>query len=275
MAFVNSLMTGLFDVLFRPFRSLDPWWSMIVVSLLTGLLMLFVFRLTSNQAGIRAVKDRIKAHLLEMRLFKDNLRVTLGSQRRILAANLKYVGYSAKPMLAMIIPLVLILVQLNVWFGYEPLTVGEPVIVKVRLAAGADPLKTDLGLEAPPSIRVETPPLRLEKERETDWRIKPESEGVARLRVSGSGVVYEKSIVVGGPALSRLEPVRAGRGFFEELLHPGEAALPAGGPVRSIEVVYPERRLPFLGLRLHWLVAYFALSIVLGYGLKRPLKVEI
>jgi hypothetical protein len=275
MGFVNSLVTGLFDVLFLPFRSLNPWWSMIFISLLTGLLMLLIFRLTSNQAGIRAIKDRIKAHLLEMRLFKDNLRVTLGSQRRILAANLKYLSYSAKPMLVMIIPLVLILVQLNVWFGYEPLAVGEPVILKVRLAGGASPMKTELRLEASPSIRIETPPLRLESEAETDWRILPQAEGAARLTVFTSTGAYEKSVLVGGPALARLTPVRVGPGFFEELLHPGEPALPAGGPVRSIEVAYPERRLPLLGLRLHWLVAYFALSIVLGYALKRPFRVEI
>ena len=53
------------------------------------------------------------------------------------------------------------------------------------------------------------------------------------------------------------------------------SALPDGGPVTSIEVAYAERRLPFLGLRLHWLVAYFALSVVIGFALKRPFKVEI
>ena len=57
---------------------------MMAVSLLTALLMLFVFQLTSNQAGIRRAKDRIKAHLLELRLFKDNMRVTLWAQGGIL-----------------------------------------------------------------------------------------------------------------------------------------------------------------------------------------------
>jgi uncharacterized membrane protein (DUF106 family) len=275
MGVVNSLLTGLFDALFFPFRSLNPWWAMIFISLLTGLLMLFIFRLTSNQAGIRAAKDRIKAHLLEMRLFKDNLRVTLGSQRQILAANLRYLGYSAKPMLVMIVPLVLILVQLNFWFGYEPLAVGEPAILKVRLVGQASPMKTDLQLQAPPSIRIETPPLRLEGERETEWRIRPQAAGMARLTISAPGVIYEKSVFAGGASLSRLTPVRVKRNFLDELFHPGEGALAAGGPVQSIEVVYPARRLPLLGLRLHWLVAYFALSIVLGFALKRPFKVEI
>ncbi len=275
MAFVNALLNRLFDVLLYPFRSLDAWWGMIVVSLLTGLLMLAVFRVTSNQAGIRAAKDRIKAHLLEMRLFKDNFRVSLGAQRQIMTANLKYLGYSAKPLLVMIVPLVLMLIQLNFWFGYEPLAVGEPAILKVRLAAGVDPLKTELSLETPSLILVDSPALRLADEHEVDWRIRPQAAGTAVLTVAVGGVRCEKSIRAGGAFLSRLSPMRVGGRFPGPLLYPGEAPLPSTGPVTAIEVAYAERRLPFLGLRLHWLVAYFALSVVIGFALKRPFKVEI
>ena len=147
MAVVNTVLNGLFDLLMFPFRALDAWWGMVAISLLTGLLMLAVFRLTSNQAGIRAAKDRIKAHLLEMRLFKDNFRVSFGAQRQILAANWRYIGYSAKPLLVMIVPLVLILIQLNFWFGYEPLAVGQTAILKVRINR----------IEKPGEIQPQTP----------------------------------------------------------------------------------------------------------------------
>ncbi len=275
MSIVNSLLTGLFDVLFFPFRSLNPWWGMIFISLLTGLLMLAVFRLTSNQAGIRAAKDKIKAHLLEMRLFKDNLGASLGAQRQILAANWRYLRYSARPMLVMIVPLVLILIQLNFWFGYEPLAAGEPAILKVRLDPGVSPLETEVSLEAPAAIRVETPPLRLAEEHEVDWRIRPQAAGTSRLTVVASGGRTEKTVTVGGAPLSRLSPVRARGRFPGQLFRPGESPLPPAGPIRSVEVVYPARRLPLLGLRLHWLVAYFALSVILGFVLKRPFGVEI
>jgi len=275
MAVVNSVLNGLFDLLLFPFRALDAWWGMIAISLLTGLLMLAVFRLTSNQAGIRAAKDRIKAHLLEMRLFKDNFRVSFGAQRQILSANRKYIGYSAKPLLVMIVPLVLILIQINFWFAYEPLAVGQAAILKVRFDAGVDLLKTDVALEAPPSILIETTALRIADEHEVDWRIRPQGVGPAGLTVVVGKERYEKSVRVGGKSLSRLSPIRVRSRFPDTLLYPCEPALPSGGPVRSIEVVHAERRLPFLGLRLHWLVAYFALSIVIGFALKRPFKVEI
>jgi hypothetical protein len=275
MWILNRLLSGLFGLLFLPFRHLNPWFGMAFISLLTGLLMLFIFRLTSNQEGIRKVKDRIKAHLLELRLFKDNMSVTMTAQGRILRANLRYIGYSARPMLVMMVPLVLILIQLNLWFGYEPLRPGESAIVKVKLEGSRNPIDLDAALEPPSGVVVETPPLRVEEEKEIDWRIRAESPGIHELTVKLEGQSLAKSVVIGAAGWERISPVKVRRGFLEELINPGEKPLPAGTPVRSIEVLYPSKRLEVLGLRLHWLVAYFALSILFGFALKRPLKIEI
>jgi uncharacterized membrane protein (DUF106 family) len=130
---VNTVLGKLFDLIFLPVRSFDPWVGMGLISLLTGLLMLFIYRWTSNQTGIREVKDKIKAHLLELRLYKDNMGVTMKAQGRILRANLRYLTLNFKPLVVMIVPLILILAQLNLWFGSEPLTVGRPAIIKVEL----------------------------------------------------------------------------------------------------------------------------------------------
>jgi hypothetical protein len=248
---------------------------MAFISLLTGLLMLLIFRLTSNQEGIRKVKDKIKAHLLELRLFKDNMGVTMEAQGKILGANLRYIAYSAKPMLVMMVPLVLILIQLNLWFGYEPLRPGESAIVKVKLEESATPMEVEAALEVPPGIEVETPPLRLQEQKEIDWRLRARAGGVHVLVLKIGGQSLVKSVAVGRGSLGRISPVKVRRQFFEEVLNPGEKPLPSQVPVRSIEIVYPPKRMNFLGWRLHWLIAYFALSILFGFALKRPFRVEI
>jgi uncharacterized membrane protein (DUF106 family) len=69
----NSFVNTVFELILTPFRNMSPWYGMTVVSFLTGFLMLFIFRFTSNQEGIRRTKNRIKAHLLELRLFKDSM----------------------------------------------------------------------------------------------------------------------------------------------------------------------------------------------------------
>jgi uncharacterized membrane protein (DUF106 family) len=128
MWFFNSVIGKIFDILFLPFRGLSPWVAMIVVSFLTGLLMLFIFRATSNQEGIRRIKNKIKAHLLELRLYKDSLAQQLTSQGKILSANFKYFSYALKPMLVMVIPVMLILIQLNLWFGSRSLDIGDEAL---------------------------------------------------------------------------------------------------------------------------------------------------
>lgn len=275
MSVFNSALNAIFDCLFFPFRPLHPWFGMVFISLLTGLLMLLIYSRTSNQVGIRRTKDRIKAHLLELRLFKENMGVTWSAQGRILRANLRYLGYSIKPLLVMILPLILILVQLNFWFGYKPLDVGEAAILKLKLAESVKPMEINAVIDAPPSVIVETPALRLEQEREIDWRIRAQSPGRERLTIKVGGQEFVKTVSISGKPLDRISPRRVSRSLIDELFYPSEKPLHSSVSVRSIEVVYPVKKLSFLGIRLHWLVAYFVLSIVFGFALKRPFKIEI
>jgi uncharacterized membrane protein (DUF106 family) len=275
MGLVNSLLGKLFDLLFLPFRSLNPWVGMAFISLLTGLLMLLIYRWTSNQSGIRRVKDKIKAHLLELRLFKDNMGVTMRAQGQILRANLRYLVLNLRPLLVMIIPLVLILAQLNIWFGSEPLSTDRPAILRVRLQPDVNVMDTEFSLEAPPEIAVETPPLRIEESREVDWRLRPRVSGKFNLSVRAGDRSYLKTITVGGKSLEKISSLKVQKGFLDELLYPGEKALPGDSRIQEIEVVHPAKRLPLFGLNLHWLIAYLGLSIIFGFALKKPFRVEI
>lgn len=275
MWFLHSIIGKVFSLLLLPWRSLNPWLAIVFVSLLTGLFMLFIFRWTSNQEAIRRVKDRIKAHLLEIRLYKDSLPVTLQAYGKILRYNLEYIALSAKPMLVMLIPLLLILSHFNLWFGYEPLSVGDTAILKVLWKKNVNPLHAKVELEASDALVIETLPLRLEQEKETDWRIRAKKEGVHELRIkTGEPATISTSVVVGIRSLARISPRRSQR-FLDNLLFPGQKPLPSSVSIWVIEITYPARRLMFLSIKLHWLVPYFLLSLAFGFALKRPLRVEI
>ena len=58
--------------------------------------MLIVFKKTSNQARLEAVKKQIHACLFELRLFSDDLPAILRAQGEILRHNLRYLGLSAR-----------------------------------------------------------------------------------------------------------------------------------------------------------------------------------
>lgn len=275
MDIVNGFLNGLFNVLFWPFRSMSPWLGMVFISLLTSFLMLFIFRHTSNQAGIRREKNRIKAHLLELRLFKDNMGVQIKAQGRILLANLRYIGHNSKPMLVMIIPVMLILIQLEQRYGSSPLVPGDAALVKVKLAKGYIPTEVAAELESTPGVVIETPPLRIDDEGEIDWRIRAGAPGPGRLTLSLGGEKFAKTVVVGGRPTTPLSVLRTGRGLIEKILYPGEPSLPSKGAVKAIEVRYPSALMSFFGIRLHWLIVYFILSIAFGFAFKGVFKVEI
>jgi len=272
---INSIMGKIFEVLFIPFRSMNPWIGMIIVSFLTGLLMLLIFRFTSNQTGIKSTKEKIKAHLLEMRLYSDNMRISLKAQGNILLANLRYIGHSAKPMLVMIIPVLLILIQLNFWFGYASLEPGQPVLLKLKLEENYNPLETDVRLNTPESIVQETPPLRIEEENEIDWRLSARKKGVFSLDILINEETITKSVAVSQRPLSPLSPLKLKGNFFDELLYPKEAPIKKQSPVKSIEIQYPSQSLRLLGLNIHWLIAFFGLSIIFGFSFKGLFGVEI
>lgn len=275
MGIVNLVVGGIFDVLLYPFRGLSPWFGMVFVSLLTAFLMLWVFKLTSNQDGIRAAKNAIKAHLLELRLFKDNMPVSLRAQGRILRANGRYLACNLKPLLFMILPLVLVLAQINLWFGASPLRPGQVTLVKLKLAKAADPVGLDIGLEPSPGLTVETPAVRIADLGEVDWRIRAPESGPASLTFRVAGRTIVKPVAVAGRLLSKVPTLSVGRSVFQELLYPGEKPLPRDTPVTSIEVLYPTGGLRMFGLSVHWLVAYFILSIIFGFAFKGVFKVEI
>ena len=54
------------------------------IAAVTGVLLLVVFKYTSNQRAIKRVRDDINANLLALKLFKDSTAVSLRAQGRIL-----------------------------------------------------------------------------------------------------------------------------------------------------------------------------------------------
>lgn len=275
MSVINLVFGWIVGAVLWPFRGISPWFGMVAVSFLTALLMLEVYKLTSNQAAIRRAKDLIKAHLYEMRLYKDNMRVTLASQGAILKANLSYLAANLKPLLVMIAPLVLILAQLSVWYDRAPLRPGDETLVKASLDAAADPVAAGLDLEVPPSLEISAPAVRIADLHEVVWRVKAISPGSGRLTLRAGSAILEKSVAVGGGPLARVSGLASRGSFWKRVLYPGEAPLAGGTPVRSIEILYPAGSLAAFGLRVHWLVAYLVLSIVFGFAFKGVFKVEI
>jgi uncharacterized membrane protein (DUF106 family) len=271
---LSLLLSKLFDLFLTPFESLPPFWSLFIFSISTGILMLLIFRYTSNQKGIKETKNRIKAHLMEIRLFKDDLRILLSAQKNLLIYNAKYMKYAVKPMLFMIVPVSIILIQLHCWFGYSPLKVGESTLLKVKVDEWKKVL-SGISIEVDEGIIVETPPLMISEKREVCWRIRANMLGEHKILVKALPYSFQKKVLVSNEKLGRISPRRVKSNLWDNLVSPGEKPIIENSLVNRIEVDYPERSIEILGLRTHWLIIFFVLSIVFGFILKGFFRVEL
>jgi hypothetical protein len=245
------------DALVAPMLSWSPLASLAIISLMTAVVLLLVIARTSNQAGIRATKRAIQAALFEIRLFGDDPLAVLRSFTEVLKLNVRYLGLSLVPLVWVLVPLALVMPQLEAFFGYRGLSLGVPALLTVARST-AD--STPLAITAPPQIRVETGAVALMGTNQVVWRIVPTERGAFTLTVKDGDRLIAKTVVVDNAPV-RKSPRRLQAGVFNQLLYPSEPPLPAG-PITAVTLRYPGPGLEIFGWGVHWLIAYGMMSMV-------------
>jgi uncharacterized membrane protein (DUF106 family) len=269
---LNGAVTWLFDVMFLPVRGMGPLWALLIFSVLTGVLMLWIFGKVSDQDTIKVVRDRVRGHLLGIRLFGDDVGTLFLLQWRLLRDNAIYMKFALLPMLIMLVPVLLILAQLNLRFEMQPLEPGQIALVKVQVR-DAQTIRDGVTLEVPDGIVVETPAVRAPSILEVAWRVRAENPGSHVMRIHADNAPVEKTLVIADHwgATSSLRT----SGVIDGFLYPGEAPIDPASGIVSIEVTYPGLPLRIFGFELHWMVIFFVVSLVAGFALRGPLGVEI
>jgi hypothetical protein len=242
------------------------------ISLVIGLLMVVVFGYTSDQKSIHFAKDRLKAHLLALKLFQDQIPVVIRSYGRIVLATGHYLRLAFKPLLFVIVPLTFLMVQLDRYLGSVPLETGHAFLVKVRMD-NPDTLN-EASLQLPKGLATTAPAIHVPSEREVVWRVMAEQPGDYIVNVQASGQTFSKRVVVGS-GLSRLSPVRLRGKLWERMFVSGEPALPDNNLIEAIDVQYPSRNIAFAGFEWNWIWLFFVLSLAAGFVFKSILGIEI
>jgi hypothetical protein len=242
------------------------------ISVVIGLLMVVVFRYTSDQKAIHVAKDHLKAHLLALRLFQDQIPVVIRSYGRILLATGRYLRLAFMPLLFVSVPLILLLAQIDRYLGSIPFEMGHPFLVSARVT-GADAI-SDATLELPAGLATTAPAVHVPAENEVVWRVVADREGSFAVNVKTSSQASTKQVVVGS-GMPRLSAVRMRGQFWKRLLYSAEPALPQSDFVQTIEVQYPSRDIAFAGLEWNWIWLFFVLSLAAGFLFKSILGIEI
>ncbi len=273
MNVVNGITGRLFDLVLAPFSG-APALGLAVVSVLSAVWALLVFRAVTPQAKLAAARDRLMGHIYEMGLYQDRMLVVGRIQRDLARANLRYVAASLPALVVMLVPMLLTIAQLEARYARRPLHVGESAVVAVTLAPSASARLDDLQLSAPAGVTVEAGPVRDRTGNAAAWRVRADTPGRHELAVKLGAETVATRVVAAGGGLPRTAET-ASTSWTHALLYPGERQLPGSGAVAETRLRYPARATSYLGLELDWLVAFMLLSMLGGLALKDALKVEI
>jgi hypothetical protein len=261
----NAISNAVFDFLLAPFGHEFVLFDLVVWPVLMGIVALQVYKYVSNQSAISRVKRQISMHLLEIRLFRDDILQVLKSTGTIVAKNMVYIGHNLLPAVVLMVPMVAVMVQLVAHYAYEPARPGSVELLRLQLDPEAAVSVREASLTLPAGVVLDAPPVRTADGR-VFWRLRANRAGDHVIKVRVGDDIYEKGWAVGGA--TRKVPVKRLRSW-EALLYPGEAAIESGAPVLSLELDAKTRPLRYLpdgefGI-LMWTLA---LSLLAGVALK-------
>ena len=219
-----SLLNAIFDLIFMPFRNINPLFGLIFISLVVGILALIIYRYTSNQQAIKQVKNRIKAYFLEFKLYKDNLGVLVSALGNIIWKNLTYMRYSLIPLCLMIIPFGFVAIQLALRYESRPFRPGETTVLTVLFKNAVPDFEKPVKLIVPDGLMVDSKPVRIESEKSVAWRLKTLKPGI-----------YEVGVQVGNEQISKkIILIPFSITFFIYCLHRKISFLPGGKRFKEI-----------------------------------------
>lgn len=273
---LNVPMNALGKVLLAPIAVLPGWLSNGIISVIAGVGLILLFKYTSNQTAIGLVRDKIKANMLALKLYKDSLSVTFKSQGQIFKGAGLLLFHALRPMLIMIVPVSLLLAQMGLWYQKRPLLVSEEAVVTVQLAGDVDSELPEVKIDSIEGAEILMGPIRAFSKRQVHWKIRAEADGLHNIVFEVDGESFDKQLAV-GDRFMRVSVQRPGLHWEEIMLNPWEKPFGKDSTVQSISIDYSDRinRISKTSGAKWWIGYFFVVSMVGAFIFKPFLGVKI
>lgn len=283
---INRAVTAAFNLLLAPLELLGREWALIVVSGVFGILALIAFKHISWQKGIKRTKDRIKGHMIAIRIYQDDLAVVAKSVLKVLGRNFQYLALNFGPFVPLAIPFVLIAAQLVTRYGFEPVPVhasttgllpGSGTMLRIEFAADSKAKAAELALELPPGVEALSKLVRVPARGLAFQELVATAPGVHDIALVLPDGTREVKQLVAGDARARLMQGRRTNSALSAMLWPAEATFGGSSPFALVDFEYPERDLGWLPGKgpVAILLVLLVASMAFGFAVMKPLGVQI
>jgi len=280
---LNAIVNSLFDLLCRPAASLGWVTVLILLSGVFGVLALIAFKYLSFQKRIKAAKDLVKAHMIEIRLYQDDLGIVGRAIGKVLWRNGQYLALNLVPIVPLALPFTIVAAQLVTRFGFEPapvhresrpLLAGQGTTLEIELLPAKAELIRELELHYPPGLEPVSPLVRIPERCRAFQEFVARAPGRYTIEFVLGGETQTKEFCAGA-GVPQMQPERAS-GFFSALLWPAEPAFGADSAFKKLSFVYPEREFGWLPAGPGGVLLFFVLvSMLFGLAVMKPLHVQI
>lgn len=283
---INFFITRIFDIILYPFGFINEFWGVLFLSVLMSFVVLIIYKYVSSPTGIKDTKDKIKANILSIRIYKDFWKVILSSFFKSLFYVFKYFTLNFGPVLLIIPILFPAFVQMDVRYGMRGFRVGEDIVIKASFSR--DPNELIVELQENERFKPKMNPVFInvspgddEDEddgekvpiREINWKVEAVKEGIAAITLKVGDRIAEKTLVIGDfrGALTNLKLKESSWWHF---LYPAEELLPKTEYLENISIRYPGKNISFAGLEIHWLLLNLVLVLIIVLALHKRFGVE-
>tara|TARA_Y100000310_G_scaffold325133_1_gene388135 strand:+ start:553 stop:1296 length:744 start_codon:yes stop_codon:yes gene_type:complete len=241
----------LLDPIFNPLLNFGPLWALVIMSFIISLLIIIIYKYTTNQDLMKQLKDELKEIQKEMKDLRDQPEKAMAVQKRAMQTNMKYMMQSMKATIFTFIPIIILFGWLNAHLAFAPILPMEEFTVTANFDKEAEGIAKII---IPDQVEVIGD---FEKEitnRKTDWTLKGDA-GKYTIGVEYNSRPYMKKLLI--DAKNYETPTQKYSGELKTIKINNE----------SLKV------LNIFGWRLGWLGTYIILSIIFSLALRKIMKV--
>jgi len=277
---INFFLTKVFNVLLTPFNGVNDFWPILILSVILSFIILYILKFISFPKKIVESKEKIKANIFAIRIYKDFWKVIVSSFFKSLFHTFRYFIFNFAPFL-IIIPLLLpVFSQMEVRYGMRPFNPGETFVLKADLEK--EYLKSEVSLDENESVKPKMRPVFInawldeEKTKSisvANWKLEAVKEGNVKLGIRIGERVFYKSIVV-GTSQDPLSNRKYRDSNLNHFFYPVESLIENNEVLKSLKISYPGKLVNFLGIKMHWILWNLVIVLIVILAFRKRFGVE-
>ena len=233
---------------------LPPWLGVLLLSFAISLMIVIVYKYTTNQNLMKQLKDEMQAFQKEMKELKDHPEKALEVQGKAMETNMKYMMQSFKSTLYTLLPIIIIFGWLNAHWAFVALAPGQDFPVQFNFVKGVN---GTISATAPDGILLTGQSPQTITDGSTIFTFKGVTAGNYAIPFDLNNKTYTKSVIVTN-----------GKEYAEQ------ATLVNDGTVQTITLGLQKLVvLDLFGWQIGWLGSYIIFSLIFSMVLRKLLKV--